>query len=112
MAPAGYTVKGRTSTDNLTPKQRRRTMQAVKGRGTTPERRVAAALQAMGIRFRGQLLGLPGRPDFALAAAHTVVFVHGCFWHGHGCRVTKPVANVAYWSRKLASNVRRDRRVR
>src|SRR6266704_470940 len=87
-------------------------MVAVRGRNTGPERRVASALKAMGIRFRRQAGDLPGNPDFVLPELRAALFVQGCFWHRHGCRSKTPSANRSYWTRKLASNVRRDRRVR
>lgn len=99
-------------TDNLTPKERRKAMRAVRGRDTAPERRVAAALRAMGIRFRYQGDDLPGRPDFVLPTLRAVLLVQGCFWHGHGCRSRTPQTNRGYWVRKLMRNRRRDRRVR
>jgi DNA mismatch endonuclease (patch repair protein) len=99
-------------TDNLAPKERRKAMRAVKGRNTTPERRVASVLKAMGIWFRRQARDLPGRPDFVLPGLRTALFVHGCFWHCHGCRSGTPRTNRAYWLRKLAKNRQRDRRVR
>src|SRR5712692_8765186 len=99
-------------TDNLTPNERRKAMRAVKGRDTTPERRVASTLRAMGIRFRGQAADLPGSPDFVLSDLRVALFVQGCFWHGHSCRARTPRTNRAYWVTKIARNRQRDRRVR
>jgi len=99
-------------TDNLTPNERRKAMRAVRSRDTAPERRVASALKAIGIRFREQADDLPGNPDFVLPGLRAAVFVQGCFWHVHGCRSVTPRANRSYWKGKLASNARRDRRVR
>lgn len=99
-------------TDNLTPNERRRTMRAVKARDTAPERRVASALRSMRIRFRYQVRDLPGNPDFVLPSRRAVLFVQGCFWHGHGCRSKTPRTNRGYWVRKLKRNRLRDRRVR
>jgi DNA mismatch endonuclease (patch repair protein) len=99
-------------TDNLSPKERRRAMRAVKSRGTTPERRAEAVLRAAGVRYRRQVNYLPGRPDFVLPDLRAALFVQGCFWHGHGCRSGIPRTNRAYWVSKLARNRRRDRRVR
>src|SRR6266496_5755065 len=97
--------------DNLTPNERRRAMSAVRGRDTSPERRVATALRLLGLRFQRQGK-LVGRPDFLLPDLRVALFVQGCFWHGHGCRSTLPRTNRGYWRRKLAGNRRRDRRVR
>ncbi|MEE9940156.1 MAG: very short patch repair endonuclease [Achromobacter xylosoxidans] len=60
-------------------------MAAVRGRETKPERAVRSALHALGLRFRLYLASLPGSPDIVLRRYYTVVLVHGCFWHGHGC---------------------------
>src|SRR5881628_393172 len=99
-------------TDNLTPKERRRTMRAVRGRDTTPERLVASALKALGVRFRTQAEDLPGRPDFVLDSLATTIFVQGCWWHLHGCRSGWPQHNAIYWKEKLRRNRQRDGRVR
>ncbi len=87
-------------------------MQAVKGRDTVPEDRVAAALATLKVRFRRYSTNLPGTPDFVLPEARAVLLVHGCFWHQHGCRTRMPRTNNAYWMAKLARNVARDQRVR
>lgn len=96
--------------------QRSRTMAAVKSRDTGPELRVAALLDGLGVLYRRDVADLPGRPDFVIEppdARPLAVFVHGCWWHGHGCprgdRV--PKTNRAYWLAKLARNRWRDRRV-
>ena len=85
-------------------------MRAVKGRDTGPERVVRRLLHAMGYRFRVQVRDLPGRPDIAWKGRRKVVFVHGCFWHGHDCRrgSRKPVANAAFWAAKIERNRARD----
>lgn len=97
--------------DNLSKDFRRKAMQAVRGENTTPERRVAHALRVLRIRYQGHA-ALPGRPDFALPHLRVALFVQGCFWHSHGCRPSFPKTNRPYWTEKLLSNVRRDRRVR
>lgn len=85
-------------------------MAAVRGRDTSPERRVRAKLHAAGFRFRLQRRDLPGRPDIVLSRFRTVVFVHGCFWHGHDCRKAKrPESNADFWNAKLDRNIERDR---
>jgi DNA mismatch endonuclease (patch repair protein) len=104
--------RGLRRTDNLTPKERRKAMRAVRGRHTTPERRVGSILREMGVRFRAQAGDLPGRPDFVLPGLRAALFVQGCFWHGHACRPGTPRTNRAYWLAKLARNRRRDRRAR
>jgi DNA mismatch endonuclease (patch repair protein) len=98
--------------DNLTPAQRRACMQAVKGRDTTPERVVRSVLHRLGCRFALHHAGLPGKPDVVMPARRRIVFVHGCFWHGHTCRHgrRRPKTNAKYWHAKIARNRARDRR--
>ncbi|SNS34736.1 T/G mismatch-specific endonuclease [Granulicella rosea] len=93
--------------------QRSRTMRAVKSSNTAPEMAVRRLLHAMG-RYRLHRADLPGKPDIVLPARGKVVFVHGCFWHGHTCArgARKPRTNVEYWERKIGRNRSRDRRVR
>ena len=71
--------------DTRTPEQRRRIMQAVKSRNTGPEMIVRRLLHGMGYRYQLYRQDLPGKPDIALASRRKAIFVHGCFWHGHGC---------------------------
>ena len=101
-------------TDNLTPEQRRYTMWRVKGENTGPEVRVGALVRSLGRRPRLHERSLPGSPDFVFPRRRKVIFVHGCFWHGHSCKSgdKRPKANRAYWDAKLARNRRRDRGVR
>lgn len=96
--------------DHLTPEQRSRNMAMVRGRNTRPEMQVRRALFRAGFRYRLHVRGLPGHPDIVLPRYHTVVFVHGCFWHGHGCRRSKrPASNRPFWDKKLDRNIERDR---
>lgn len=92
--------------------QRSRNMAAIRGRDTTPERRVRSLLHQLGYRFRLHRRDLPGSPDIVLPKHHTVVFVHGCFWHRHpGCRyTTTPRTRTAFWQAKFRQNVERDAR--
>ena len=85
-------------------------MRAVKGRDTKPEIRVRSLLHRLGYRFRLHRKGLPGSPDIVLPSRKVAVFVHGCFWHGHGCArsLRQPKTNADYWSAKLARNRARD----
>lgn len=94
--------------DNLTPEQRRRTMQAVRGRDTTLERTLASALHAKGIRFRRCVSSLPGKPDFVFPRARLIVFVDGDFWHGWRFPAWRHKLSV-YWQEKIDRNRRRDR---
>ena len=87
-------------------------MAAVPQENTKPEMIVRQAIHALGYRFRLHRKDLPGRPDIVLPRLNKVVFVHGCFWHRHGCRkTTTPESNFDFWQTKFADNKARDRRI-
>jgi DNA mismatch endonuclease (patch repair protein) len=96
------------------PEVRRRTMQAVKSKDTAPELTVRRLAHRMGYRFRLHRKDLPGKPDLVFPGLHRVIFVHGCFWHGHDCErgARVPKANRDYWVQKIARNQARDRAAR
>jgi len=85
-------------------------MRAVKGIDTAPEMTVRRLIHSMGFRFRLHRKDLPGKPDIVLPRLHRVVFVNGCFWHGHDCArgARAPKANAEYWRAKIARNSERD----
>ena len=89
-------------------------MSRVKGHNTQPERLVRSLIHKMGFRFRINRADLPGKPDIVLPRHKKIVFVHGCFWHGHkGCRRSaRPSTNVEFWDRKLSGNIKRDQRLK
>jgi DNA mismatch endonuclease (patch repair protein) len=96
-------------TDVFTPAKRSEVMRAVKGANTKPEIALRRALFARGLRYR--LHGdLPGKPDLVFPGRRAVIFVHGCFWHGHDCArgARVPKTNRAYWTQKVARNLKRD----
>lgn len=96
-------------TDVLTPEQRRLNMSRIQGRDTRPEMLIRRGLHARGLRYRLHDRALPGRPDLVFPQYHTVVFIHGCFWHMHGCPLSKPPATrKEFWLRKLEGNAARD----
>ena len=99
-------------TDPLSPEQRERTMRAVKSEDTGPELRVRKLIHSMGYRYSLHRKDLPGKPDIVLPSRKKIVFIHGCFWHGHHCPAgsKKPKTNADYWERKIERNVQRDRR--
>ena len=105
--------QGEPVMDRLTPERRSWLMSRIRSGDTKPERAVRSLLHAMGFRFRLHRRDLPGTPDIVLSKYRTVVFVHGCFWHGHFCKRSKmPRSRVQYWSSKIEANKRRDTRVR
>ncbi len=84
-------------------------MALVHSEDTSIELAVRKTLHSAGFRYRLHRKDLPGRPDIVLPRYSTVVFVHGCFWHGHECRRFRlPVSNRSYWIAKIARNVKRD----
>jgi DNA mismatch endonuclease (patch repair protein) len=86
-------------------------MASIGPRDTEPELAVRRALHAAGLRFRLHAVSLPGRPDIVLPRFRSVVFVHGCFWHRHGCALaSEPATRRAFWREKFARNVARDKR--
>lgn len=97
--------------DIFTPEKRSHVMSQVRGKNTKPEILVRKLLHRMGYRFRLHRKDLPGKPDIVLPKYKTVVFIHGCFWHGHNCkRGAKPSSNKDFWNEKLEKNVERDKK--
>jgi len=96
--------------DKLSPKRRSDLMSRIRSKDTAPEIAARALLQGLGIRYRLQAKDLPGRPDIVNRKRRFVIFVHGCFWHGHSCkRGARPTSNVIFWNTKLTKNRARDR---
>lgn len=89
---------------------RRRTMQAVKSKNTKPEMTVRRLVHSLGYRYRLHRRNLPGTPDLVFPGRKKLLFVHGCYWHGHSCPrgARVPKTNTAYWRAKIAGNVVRD----
>jgi DNA mismatch endonuclease (patch repair protein) len=89
-------------------------MSRIRGKDTGPERHVRSFLHRHGFRFSLHQSGLPGKPDIVLPKYRTVVFVHGCFWHGHsGCkRASMPATHRRFWSEKIKRNKARDGEVK
>lgn len=98
--------------DVFSPQKRSEIMRAVKGRDTRPEMALRRALFAKGLRYRLHGAKLPGKPDLVFPGRKSVIFVHGCFWHGHDCArgSRAPKTNVAYWRAKIAGNRARDQK--
>ena len=99
-------------TDKLSREQRSENMRRIKSTGMKPEMLVRRLVHSMGYRYRLHRKDLPGKPDLVFGLRKKVIFVHGCFWHGHdaeGCPDRRtPKSNVSYWSPKLARNKARD----
>jgi DNA mismatch endonuclease, patch repair protein len=85
-------------------------MRAVRAVDTTPEMRVRRLVFSLGYRYRLHSKALPGRPDLVFSSRRKVIFVHGCFWHGHSCPagLNQPKSNTAYWLAKVGRNRNRD----
>ena len=93
----------------MTPVERSAMMSRIRGVDTKPELFVRRKLHAMGYRFRTHVRELPGRPDLVFTRRRAVIFVHGCFWHRHGCTKTyDPKTRKTFWQGKFACNVGRD----
>lgn len=97
--------------DKITPEQRHYTMSRIRGKDTKPEILVRQYLFSEGFRFRKNDKRYPGHPDIVLPKYRTMVFVNGCFWHGHeGCKYyTVPKSNTEFWVSKIKRNQERDR---
>ena len=96
--------------DTVSPDIRSRIMAQVKSKDTEPEMTVRRLLHGLGYRYRLHRRDLPGRPDLVFPSRNKVVFVNGCFWHGHsGCvRATVPATNREFWLAKFERNRVRD----
>ena len=99
--------------DTMTPKQRHDCMSHIRATNTGPEILLRQALWHSGFRYRTNDKQLPGTPDIVFPKYHTVVFIHGCFWHGHkGCKLyTVPKSNTDFWTAKIARNQEHDQNV-
>jgi DNA mismatch endonuclease (patch repair protein) len=99
-------------TDIYSHEKRSAIMSRIRSRDTQPEKLVRATLHRLGLRFRVVASDLPGRPDIVLRSRRTVVFVNGCYWHGHECAKgrSRAKANSEFWAKKIGDNVSRDRR--
>ena len=97
--------------DVLTPEQRHKNMSRIRGKDTKPEMLLRRGLHALGLRYRLHVTGLAGRPDMVFPRYRAVIFVHGCFWHGHDCPLFKlPATRREFWAAKIEGNRQRDRR--
>ena len=97
--------------DVLSKEQRSKCMSHIRSKDTKPEVLVRRFLFAHGFRFRLHRKDLPGKPDIVLPKYRTVIFINGCFWHGHsGCKYsTLPATNREFWESKISDNIQRDK---
>lgn len=100
--------------DVHTPEQRSYNMSRIRNKNTKPEELVRKYLFSKGFRYRKNDSRLPGKPDIVLPKYKTVIFVNGCFWHGHeDCRYfVWPQNNADFWKNKISGNIQRDRQNR
>jgi DNA mismatch endonuclease (patch repair protein) len=99
--------------DRVSKATRSRIMASVGTKDTGPEILLRKRLHRLGFRYRTHAAHLPGRPDIVFPRYKKVIFVHGCFWHGHSCRWGHlPKSKLNYWQPKIASNRLRDARTR
>jgi DNA mismatch endonuclease, patch repair protein len=95
--------------DNRTPESRSALMARIGSKNTAPELLVRHLLYAMGYRFRLHRSDLPGKPDIVFIGRRKAIFVHGCFWHAHGCKFGRaPKSHLDFWQTKLERNCARD----
>lgn len=101
-------------TDVFTKQKRSQIMSKIKGRDTKPELLVRSMLHRMGYRFRLHVESMTGKPDIVLPRYGKLIFVNGCFWHGHkACsKGSTPKSNKEFWEKKISTNICRDRSVR
>ena len=98
-------------TDIFSKQKRSEIMSKISGKETKPEILVRKYLFANGFRYRKNVKYLPGKPDIVLPKYKTIIFVHGCFWHGHNCNAGKlPETRKDFWKEKIKGNVERDKR--
>lgn len=99
--------------DNRSPESRSALMSRIGGKNTAPEIAVRRFLHALGYRFRLHRRDLPGTPDIVFPSRRKIIFVNGCFWHAHGCRIGRPPkSRPEFWLPKLERNRSKDRRDR
>lgn len=96
--------------DSVTKQKRSDIMRRVRSKNTGPEMIVRRLLHALGYRYRLHVTGLPGKPDLVFPSKKKIIFVNGCFWHGHlGCTKGQlPKSRLVFWEQKIAGNILRD----
>lgn len=101
--------KSRNLPDIVDAQTRSRMMSGIKGKNTKPELLVRRGLHALGFRFRLHSKDVAGKPDLIFRKYRAVIFVHGCFWHGHNCHLFRmPSTRTEFWQAKINRNRQRD----
>jgi len=97
--------------DVHSPAIRSKNMRAIGNKNTRPELIVRKLLHSHGFRYRLHVKDIPGKPDLVFPRFRAVIFINGCFWHGHECYLFKmPVSRVEFWEKKISDNIKRDHR--
>lgn len=95
--------------DIVSKEVRSKMMSGIKAKNTKPELLIRRRLFAMGFRYRLHVLDLPGKPDLVFPKFRAVIFINGCFWHGHNCHLFKlPATNTNFWRNKIHKNISSD----
>ena len=98
--------------DTLSPAERSERMRAIRSKDTKPEMRVRRLVHGMGYRYRLHDRRIPGTPDLVFRPRRRAIFVHGCYWQGHACKLGRlPKSSLSFWQEKIATNRLRDERV-
>lgn len=96
-------------TDTFSPAKRSQIMSRIRAKDTAPELHIRKGLHALGFRYRLHDRKLPGKPDLVFPRFRSVIFVNGCFWHGHSCHLFRwPASNEEYWKPKISRTIERD----
>lgn len=97
-------------TDTVSVEKRSEVMSRVGSKDTKPELLIRQGLHALGFRYRLHVKDLPGKPDVVFPRYNSLIFINGCFWHGHCCNLYRfPKSNINYWKDKISRNIERDR---
>ena len=97
-------------TDTFSPAKRSQIMSRIRAKDTSPEIKIRKGLHALGFRYRLHDRHLPGKPDLVFPRYKSVIFVNGCFWHGHSCHLFRwPSSNEEYWKPKISRTIARDK---
>lgn len=97
-------------TDTFSPAKRSQVMSRIRAKDTAPEIKIRKGLHALGFRYRLHDRSLPGKPDLVFPRYRSIIFVNGCFWHGHSCHLFRwPASNEGYWKPKISRTIARDK---